>query len=194
MNATPALARSLFPSVPWARDAALVALGVVAMAIAAKVKVPFWPVPITLQTFVVLTVGATYGFGLGALTMLAYLAVGAMGLDVFTGSSVESAGLDYMLGGTGGYLIGFVLATALVGWLAERGWDRSLPKMLAAMLAGSALIYAIGVPWLADAYGKPLAWAVEVGMTPFLLGDALKLALAAALVPALWAWFKNRSQ
>lgn len=169
-----------------ARNLFLVALGVVAMAIAAKIKVPFWPVPMTMQTFVVLTVGAAYGATLGGLTMLAYLIVGAMGFDIFTSSSAEANGLTYMMGGTGGYLVGFVLAAFALGKLAEARWDRSVPKMAMAMLIGSALIYLPGVLWLGQVYDKPLAWAVEVGMTPFLLADALKLALAAALLPLLW--------
>lgn len=169
----------------WVKRVALVAFGVAAMAVAAKVKVPMWPVPITMQTFVVLSLGAAYGARLGAATMLAYLAVGALGFDVFTGSSADSAGIAYMLGGTGGYLVGFALAAAFMGWAAARGWDRSAPRMAAAMLAGTALIYVPGLLWLGALHGfdKPiLAW----GLTPFLMGDALKLALAALVFPLAW--------
>ena len=182
---TPVLAETILPAGGarlWIKRAALVALGVAALTIAAKIRVPFWPVPITMQTFAVLGIGAAYGLRLGLFTVLAYLAVGAAGVAVFTG---EGAGLAYMLGSTGGYLLGFVLAAALLGWAARQGWDRSVPRMALAMLGGSALIYAPGLLWLGTVHGfdQPiLAW----GLWPFLPGDALKLALAALLFPAAW--------
>jgi len=170
------------------KRAALVALGIAALAIAAQIRVPFWPVPITMQTFVVLTVGAAYGMRLGVVTLLGYLAIGALGFDVFTSSSAESYGLAYMMGGTGGYLAGFVLAAAALGWLARRGWDRSVGKMAAAMLIGNALIYVPGLLWLGHLYAGSEGWAtvLDWGLWPFLAGDALKLALAALLLPAAW--------
>ena len=169
----------------WAKRAALVAVGVAAMAIAAKIKVPMWPVPITMQTFAVLTIGAAYGARLGVATILAYLAIGAAGADVFTGSSAAENGLSYMLGSTGGYLLGFALAAAFVGWAARRGWDRSFGHAALAMLGGLALIYAPGLLWLGALFGfdQPiLAW----GLHPFLAGEALKLALAALTAPLAW--------
>ncbi len=169
----------------WVKRAALVAFGVAALAVAAKVKVPFWPAPITMQTFAVLSIGAAYGLRLGATTVLAYLAIGALGFDVFTSSSATANGLSYMLGSTGGYLVGFALAAAFLGWAARRGWDRSHGRMALAMLAGNAIIYIPGLLWLGVLYGfdKPLlAW----GLTPFLAGDAAKLALAALLFPLAW--------
>jgi len=170
------------------KRAALVALGIAALAIAAQIRVPFWPVPITVQTFVVLTVGAAYGMRLGVVTLLGYLAIGALGFDVFTSSSAKSYGLAYMMGGTGGYLAGFVLAAAALGWLARRGWDRSVGKMAAAMLIGNALIYVPGLLWLGHLYAGSEGWAtvLDWGLWPFLAGDALKLALAALLLPAAW--------
>jgi len=170
------------------KRAALVALGIAALAIAAQIRVPFWPVPITMQTFVVLTVGAAYGMLLGVVTLLGYLAIGALGFDVFTSSSAESYGLAYMMGGTGGYLAGFVLAAAALGWLARRGWDRSVGKMAAAMLIGNALIYVPGLLWLGHLYAGSEGWAtvLDWGLWPFLAGDALKLALAALLLPVAW--------
>lgn len=169
----------------WVKRVALVALGVAALAIAAKIKVPFWPVPITMQTFVVVAVGAAYGMRLGLATMAAYLAIGALGFDVFTGSTAEKNGLAYMMGGTGGYLAGFVAATAFLGWAARRGWDRSVGSMGAAMLIAHAMIYALGLLWLGTLMGwdKPI---LQWGLYPFLLGDAAKVALAALLFPALW--------
>ncbi len=169
------------------RQAVLVVLGVAALAIAAKIKVPMWPspVPITLGTFAVLTIGAAYGPRLGLVTILAYMAIGALGFDVFANSSAENSGLAYMLGGTGGYLLGFVLATGFLGFAARRGWDRSVVKMALAMLVGNALIYVPGLLWLhqfTTGWAQTLQW----GFTPYLIGDAIKLALAALLFPAIW--------
>jgi biotin transport system substrate-specific component len=165
----------------------MVVLGIVALSILAKVKIPMWPVPITMGTFAVLTIGATYGPRLGLATILGYMVIGALGFDVFASSSAENAGLTYMMGGTGGYLLGYVLATLALGFAARAGWDRSVVLMAVALLIANALIYVPGVAWLTVLYeGKGLAWAVEVGLTPFLIGDALKLGLAALLVPGLW--------
>lgn len=169
----------------WLKQAALVVAGIAILAIFAKIKVPMWPVPITMGTFAVLTIGAAYGPKLGLTTILGYMIVGALGFDVFAGSSAEAFGLTYMMGGTGGYLLGYVLATLALGWAARRGLDRSVAGMGGALLLGNALIYIPGLLWLGALYGwdKPiLAW----GLTPFLLGDALKLVLAALLVPAVW--------
>ncbi|MGI1663385.1 biotin transporter BioY [Palleronia sp. KMU-117] len=166
----------------------LVALGVAALAIAAKIRVPMWPVPITMQTFAVLTIGAAYGARLGGVTLLAYLALGALGMNVFTGTGEGASGLAYMAGPTGGYLLGFLLAAVAMGCLAQRGWDRSVATMAGALLIGNAIIYAVGLPWMAHLFAaeKGMAWVVQWGMTNFLLGDALKLVLAALLIPAAW--------
>ena len=169
----------------WIKQALLVCVGIAVLAISAKIKVPMWPVPITMGTFAVLTLGAAYGPRLGLVTIMGYMIVGALGFDVFAGSGAEAAGLTYMMGGTGGYLLGYVLATVLLGALARRGWDRSAPRMAGAMLLGNVLIYVPGLVWLGMLYGwdKPI---LQWGLTPFLIGDALKLALAAALLPTVW--------
>ena len=168
-----------------AKQAVLVVVGVVVLTMAANIRVPMWPVPITMQTFAVLTIGATYGARLGGVTLLAYLALGALGLAVFTG---ETAGLAYMMGPTGGYLVGFAVAAVAMGWLAERGWDKSVASMAGALLIGNAIVYAFGLPWMAYLFlaEKGAVWVVQWGMTNFLLGDALKLVLAAMLIPAVW--------
>ncbi|MEX0285818.1 MAG: biotin transporter BioY [Paracoccaceae bacterium] len=168
-----------------AKQAMMVVLGIAVLAISAKIKVPMWPVPITMGTFAVLGIGAAYGPRLGLVTILGYMLVGALGFDVFAGSSAEKAGLDYMTGTTGGYLVGFVLATVALGALAQRGWDRSVVWMALALLIGNVLIYVPGLFWLGTLLGwdKPI---LQWGMTPFLIGDAIKLALAALLLPALW--------
>ena len=171
----------------WAKRAALVLAGILAMAVLAKVRVPLWPspVPITMQTFGVLLIGAAYGPRLGLATMLGYLALGAVGFDVFTSSTAELRGIAYMMGGTGGYLAGYLLAVLALGAWARRGWDRAPLALAAGMLVATALIYVPGVLWLrgfAESWAQTLAW----GLTPFLIGDALKLALAALLVPGAW--------
>lgn len=167
------------------KKVALVVAGVLFLAIAAKIKVPMFPVPMTLGTFAVLTMGAAYGARLGLVTILGYMIIGALGFDVFAGSSAEKFGLEYMMGGTGGYLVGYVLAVLALGTLARAGWDRSAPKMACAILLGNALIYVPGLIWLGMLYGwdKPI---LQWGLTPFLLGDFLKLALAAVVLPLVW--------
>ena len=168
-----------------AKKAILVVAGIAFLAIAAKIKVPMWPVPITMGTFAVLTMGAAYGARLGLVTIFGYMIIGALGFDVFAGSSAEKFGFEYMMGGTGGYLLGYVLAVLALGTLAQAGWDRSMPKMAGALLLGNALIYVPGLIWLGMLYGwdKPI---LQWGLWPFLVGDALKLGLAALLVPAAW--------
>lgn len=167
------------------KQAALVVVGIAILAICAKIRVPMWPVPITMGTFGVLALGAAYGARLGLVTILGYMVIGVLGFDVFAGSSAESNGIAYMMGGTGGYLVGYVLATAVLGVLAARGWDRSFGWMALALLIGNVAIYVPGLTWLGTLYGwdKPI---LEWGLTPFLVGDVIKLALAAMLLPTLW--------
>lgn len=170
-----------------AKQAVLVILGIAALAIAAKIKVPMWPspVPITMGTFAVLTIGAAYGPRLGLTTILGYMIIGALGFDVFASSSAEKNGLTYMMGGTGGYLVGYVLATLALGYAARFGWDRKVAGMVAALLIGNALVYVPGVLWLhqfTTGWEQTLQW----GLTPYLIGDAMKLGLAALLIPAVW--------
>lgn len=169
----------------WLKQILLVVAGVMALAIAAKVKIPMTPVPITLGTLAVLTIGSAYGPRLGLATILGYLIIGALGFDVFATSSASNSGLDYMLGGTGGYLVGYVVATLALGKLARMGWDRTAPKMACAMLLGNLLIYIPGLIWLGALYGwdQPI---LQWGLTPFIFGDLVKLAVAAMLLPLAW--------
>ena len=169
----------------WLKQILLVVTGVMALAIAAKVKIPMTPVPITLGTLAVLTIGSAYGPRLGLATILGYLIIGALGFDVFATSSASNSGLDYMVGGTGGYLVGYVVATLALGKLARMGWDRTAPKMACAMLLGNLLIYIPGLIWLGTLYGwdQPI---LQWGLTPFIIGDLLKLAVAAMLLPLAW--------
>ena len=156
-------------------------------------QVPFYPVPMTMQTFVVLTIGLAFGWRLGAATVLLYLAEGAAGLPVFAGTPEKGVGFAYMLGGTGGYLVGFVLAAALCGFLAEKGWDRHPLRTASAMLLGNILIYIPGLLWLGVLFGwdKPI---LEWGLYPFLLGDATKLAIAAIAVSVMLARRKDKNR
>jgi biotin transport system substrate-specific component len=172
----------------WIRHVVLVVAGVLVVAMSAQVVIPTEPVPFTGQTFGVLTVGAALGFRRAALALLLYLALGAAGLSVF---AEGASGIDQVVGRTGGYLVGFVIAAAIVGRLAELGWDRRITGSLAAMAIGTAVIYAIGVPWLKVATGIPWEDAVAGGMTKFLLWDAAKLAVAAGIFPVAW-WLIGR--
>ena len=170
----------------WVKRIVLVVVGILALAVAAKIKVPMWPspVPVTLGTFAVLTIGTAYGPRMGLATILGYMLIGALGFDVFANSASGATGIEYMMGGTGGYLVGFVLATVALGYAARRGWDRNVALMAVAMFVGSLVIYIPGVLWLAHLYSWENAFAW--GVTPFLIGDAMKLALAALIVPGVW--------
>lgn len=168
----------------------LVLVGSVALTLSAKVQVPFYPVPMTLQTLVVLLIGVAFGWRMGFATVLAYLAQGAMGLPVFAGTPEKGLGLLYMAGPTGGYLVGFALAAAVTGWLAERGLDRSAIGTAIAMVVGNGIIYACGLIWLSNFVG--LEKAVALGMTPFLLGDLVKVALATTTLPMIWKLIDRR--
>ncbi|WP_026352202.1 biotin transporter BioY [Yoonia vestfoldensis] len=169
------------------KQALMVVLGIVLLAVMAKIKmpVPGTPVAISMGTFAVLTIGAAYGPRMGMATILGWMIIGMLGFDVFQSSSADLNGVSYMMGSTGGYLVGYVLATLALGYAARAGWDRSVVLMALAMFIGNVLIYVPGVAWLGVLYGwdQPL---LSMGLTPFLLGDALKLGLAALLVPGLW--------
>jgi biotin transport system substrate-specific component len=172
------------------RALVLAVVGSLLLTVSAKVQVPFWPVPMTMQTFAVVVIGMAYGWRLGAATVLLYLVEGATGLPVFAGTPERGIGLAYMAGPTGGYLVGFLAAAALCGWLAERGWDRRLVPALFAMLLGHAVIFVFGLGWLGHAIG--LEKAVAVGFTPFLVGTVVKIALAAAVLWAAWLGLERR--
>lgn len=160
-----------------ARETALAVAGVTLLALSARliIPLPFTPVPITGQTFAVLLIAATFGARRGLATVALYILSGVAGLPVF--AAVPGIA-------TYGYIAGFALAAVVTGWLAEQGWDRSVPRAIVAMLAGEVAIYACGLVWLARFVG----WGhvIAFGLTPFVYGDALKLAAAALLLPAAW--------
>jgi biotin transport system substrate-specific component len=170
------------------RHIALVVAGALIVALCARIYIPTDPVPFTGQTFGVLAVGAALGFRRGALAILLYLAIGALGFGVF---AQGASGINQIVGRTGGYLIGFLVAAAVVGQLAELGWDRHIGGAIAAMAIGTGVIYAIGVPWLKLATGIPWETAVTQGMTKFLIWDAAKLLVAAGIFPVAW-WLIGR--
>ena len=165
------------------RAVLLVIVGTAFLTLSAKIKVPFWPVEMTLQTFAIMALAAAYGWRLGTVTVIAYLAEGALGLPVFTGTPEKGIGLAYIFGPTGGYLLGFIAATAIVGWFAEQGWARSVLKMGAVMLLADAVLFALGLLWLGTLLGwdKPI---FEWGLYPFMLGEFVKIALAATTIAA----------
>lgn len=197
----PTLAGTLFPagrarSVAL-RNVALAVAGSLLMVAAAKVKVPFWPVPMTLQTLAVLALGAVYGARLGAATMALYIAYGLAGLPVFTNTLPVAAGPLYLVGPTGGFLIGFVVAAAIAGWAAERG--TSLLRLVGGLVLADVALLAIGCLWLAfgaqmagGATGVGFAKAFAYGVQPFLLGEALKIALTACVAGASWSLIGRR--
>jgi biotin transport system substrate-specific component len=182
LAASPSGARS---SIAWRVLLAFAGSWLVAGLAQIEIRLPFTPVPITGQTLGVLLVGASLGAGLGAASMALYLAQGAIGLPFFSGgdSGTEFLRLSAV---TGGYLWGFALSAAVVGWLAERGWDRSVRSSIGAMFLGEVALYLVAIPWLMQALDVSLADAIELGLAPFVIGDTLKLLLAAGLLPAGW--------
>ncbi|CAN5120759.1 biotin transporter BioY [soil metagenome] len=178
MNTT--IAQRYLPALATNRayQALLVIAGVVLLTLSAKLQVPFWPVPMTMQTFAVLMIGATCGARLGGATLLAYLATGAVGLPVFA----SGAGPAYMMGPTGGYLLGFLAAAMITGALADRGYGRTIVSAVLMLLAGLAAIYILGAGWLAVLFG--IDKAIAAGVIPFLPAEALKLALAVVVMTA----------
>jgi biotin transport system substrate-specific component len=170
------------------RDIALVVLGSLLVALCAQVFIPTQPVPITGQTFGVLLVAGALGWRRGAASIGLYVLLGVVGLPFF---AEGKHGVEILFGATGGYLIGFIVAGAVVGRLAELGWDRRLLGAFAAMFVGNLVIYLFGVPWLMAVTGLSLSKAIDVGVSPFLWGDLLKLLLASAAFPAAW-WIVGR--
>ena len=168
----------------------LAVLGTLLLTLSAKTKVVLGPVDMSLQTLAVLLIAASFGFRLGVATLLLYMAEGAVGFPVFQSSPEKGVGIAYMLGTTGGYLAGFVVMATIVGWATDRGFDRSPIKLFGVMLAANAIMLAMGFAWLATLIGAEKAWAF--GVVPFIVGDLIKVALAAALVPAVWSLLPKR--
>jgi len=163
----------------------LAVAGTLILTLSAKTKVVFGPVDMSLQTLAVFLIAASFGLRLGVATLLLYLVEGALGLPVFQGTPEKGIGIAYMFGPTGGYLVGFVAAAAIVGWAADRGWDRSVVKFLGVVLAAEVVMLAMGFGWLSGLIGLEKAW--QFGVVPFIVPDLVKVALASASVPAVWS-------
>lgn len=174
----------------YAMLAVLAVSGTLLLTLAAKTKVILGPVDLYLGNLAVLALAAAFGLRLGLATFLLYLAEGAMGFPVFQSTPEKGIGIAYMMGTTGGYLAGMILATALVGWAADRGLDRNPLKLLPVMVAATAIILGFGFAWLAVLIGADKAW--QFGVVPFIVPDLVKAALAASAVPAVWALFVRR--
>jgi len=182
------LADRVFPR-NLATDIALVLGGAVFTALLAQVYIPLPLVPITGQTAAVLLVGATLGAVRGASSLALYALLGVVGVPVY---SEGRGGVDVILGATGGYIVGFILAAALVGWLSERQWDRKFLKALAVFVLGTAVPFAIGLPWLAVVAQLDLSATLANGLYPFIIPGLIKAVFVAALLPAAW-WAADRS-
>ena len=190
------LLSTLWPEAPNSvfKASLLVLLGTGLLTLSAKLSVPFYPyiVPMTMQTFAVLVIGMALGWKLGAATVMLYLIEGALGLPVFAYTPAKGIGISYMVGPTGGYLIGFLLSAALLGYLGERGFDRNIGTTLAAMLMGTVVIFVFGYSWLAYLIGAEKAFLF--GVYPFLWAEAFKIALAALVLPTCWKLLGRRSR
>ncbi|MER8689034.1 MULTISPECIES: biotin transporter BioY [unclassified Mesorhizobium] len=163
--------------------------GTLLLILSAKTKVMLGPVDISMQTLAIFLIAASFGMRLGVATLLLYMVEGALGLPVFQSTPEKGIGIAYMLGSTGGYLAGFVVMAAIVGWAADRGWDRHPIKLFNAMLVAEIVMMAMGFAWLALLIGPEKSW--QFGVLPFIVGDLIKVALAASLVPAVWSLLKR---
>lgn len=168
----------------------LAIVGTLLLTVSAKTKVMLGPVDLSLQTLVVLLIAASFGLRLGVATVLLYMAQGAMGWPVFQNTPEQGLGIAYMMSYTGGYLAGFVVMAAIVGWAADRGFDRNPIKLFGAMLVAEVVMMAMGFAWLAKLIGPENAWLG--GVVPFIVPDLIKVALAAAIVPAVWSLLPKR--
>ena len=173
-------------------NVALILSGAVFTAYAAQLVIPMWPVPITAQTLAVLLVGSVLGATRGAISLIVYFSMGAMGLPVF------SAATSLSFGPTFGYLVGFIAAAALIGYLSERGWHKSVTGVLGSFAIANSVIYVFGLPWLAFALGtlgaaNDLASVAAAGLAPFIIGDVIKMTIAAAILPLAWKFLGKKA-
>ena len=183
------LAAALAP-LDWTRSVSLVVVSSLLTALAAQIVIPIGAVPITAQTFAVLLTGALLGSRLGAMAMIVYLVEGASGLPFFYGGH---GGLVHLFGPTGGYLVAFPAAAFITGAFAENGWDKHFLTAVAAMAAGSAMIIVAGWAWFTFVTHTAPGVAFKVSVAPFLIGDVIKIALAAAVLPTGWALLKRKA-
>ena len=173
-------------------NVALILSGAVFTAYAAQLVIPMWPVPITAQTLAVLLVGSVLGATRGAISLIVYFSMGVVGLPVF------SAATSWSFGPTFGYLVGFIAAAAVVGYLSQRGWHKSVAGVLGSFAIANTVIYLFGLPWLAFVLGSlgvanDLASVAAAGLAPFILGDVIKMTVAAALLPLAWKFLGKKA-
>jgi len=169
------------------KNIALVFFGTFLITISAKIQVPFWPVPMTMQTFAVLIIAMAYGWKLSVITLALYLIEGAMGIPVFA----KGGGYTYLIGPTSGYLYGMLIASGVVGFFGDKGYGKNILTCLIPLCLGSIIIFVLGVGYLASLIG--LEKAIQGGLLPFIPSEFFKIALAAILIPMLWTLFKKNN-
>ena len=189
--ATTTLRATVFPRSTVMTKAGFVIAGVAFLSLLAQIAIPVpgSPVPVTGQTLGVLLLATSYGATLGTTTFLFYLLVGALGVPVFANGG---SGLDRIVGATGGYLVGMLLTSALLGYLGGRKWDQKFKTALPAMLIGNVLTFALGLLWLNQFTGKDWAWTISAGFTPFIIGEILKIAIAGTSLPIFWQFVQRK--
>ena len=187
MKTNSLLINQIFPTsgtVSFIKNILLILFGSFLLAVSSKVQVPFWPVPMTMQTFVVFLISMSYGWRLSFFTLIAYILEGALGLPVFA----TGAGLTYLIGPTAGYIYGMLLASLVIGFLSEKGFSHTYFKSLISLLIGSVIIFSLGVGYLGLIIGFDKA--INFGLLPFIPSELFKIALAVAIMPTLSKYFK----
>ena len=169
----------------YIKNIILILFGTLLLTLSSKVQVPFWPVPMTMQTFVVLIIAMSYGWKLSLLTLLAYLFEGALGLPVFA----KGGGLLYLIGPTAGYLYGMTIAAALIGYFADKGYGKSIISCIMPLLLGTIIIFICGIGYLSSIIG--LEKAIAVGLLPFIPSELFKIALAVFIIPTIWKYLEK---
>jgi biotin transport system substrate-specific component len=189
--ATSTLRTAVFPRSTVLNNASFVFAGVAFLSLLAQIAIPVpgSPVPVTGQTLGVLLLATSYGATLGTTTFLAYLLAGALGAPVFANGG---SGVERIIGATGGYLVGMLLTSALLGYLGGCKWDQKFKTALPAMLMGNALTFGFGLLWLHEYTGKDWAWTISAGFTPFIIGEILKIAIAGTSLPLIWQFVQRK--
>lgn len=189
--ATTTLRTAVFPRSTALTNAGFVITGVAFISLLAQIAIPVpgSPVPVTGQTLGVLLLSTSYGATLGTTTFFTYLLVGALGAPVFANGG---SGIERIVGATGGYLVGMLLTSALLGYLGGRRWDQKFKTALPAMLIGNVLTFGFGLLWLHQYTGKDWAWTISAGFTPFIIGEILKIAIAGTSLPLIWQFVQRK--
>ena len=189
--ATTTLRTAVFPRSTVLTSAGFVIAGVAFLSLLAQIAIPVpgSPVPVTGQTLGVLLLATSYGATLGTTTFFTYLLVGALGAPVFANGG---SGIERIVGATGGYLVGMLLTSALLGYLGGRRWDQKFKTALPAMLIGNVLTFGFGLLWLHQYTGKDWAWTISAGFTPFIIGEILKIAIAGTSLPLIWQFVQRK--